>query len=145
LAGDDAVRAKVHFIAEEPEADETPPIGHILRDGLPSSRNKQLQLTLLEAAWRDPHRVPTSLLHEALRQAKELMHKQWVTDEGMLWEETAEERQTALDQYQAEINEIIAPLPLRTESNRTETIDYLKKLAVPNQFNKHQTTNTTPN
>jgi hypothetical protein len=145
LAGDDAVRAKVHFIGDEGEVGEGNPIGPIMRDGLPSSRNKQLQLTLLEAAWRDPHRVPNSELHNALRQAKELTHKQWVTDEGMLWVGTAEERQMALDQYQAEINEVISTLPLRTESNRTETIDFLKKLAVPNQFNKPPTTNTTPN
>ena len=145
LAGDDAVRAKVHFIADEPEDGEANPIGPIMRDGLPSSRNKQLQLTLLEAAWRNPQRTPTSELHTALRQAKELMHKQWVTDEATLWAGTAEERQTALEEYQAEINEIIATLPLRTELNRTETIDYLKQLAVPNQFNRRQTTNTKPN
>jgi hypothetical protein len=73
------------------------------------------------------------------------MHKQWVTDEATLWAGTAEERQRALDEYQAEINEIIATLPLRTESNRKETIDFLKHLAVPNQFNKRQTTNPKPN
>jgi hypothetical protein len=125
LAGDDAVRAKVHFIADEREDGEANPIGPIMRDGLASSRNKQLQLTLLEAAWRDPHRVPTSELQAALRQAKELMQKQMVTDEATLWAGTAEERQTALEEYQAEVNEIIATLPLRTESNRTETIVYL--------------------
>jgi hypothetical protein len=63
-----------------------------------------------------------------------------VTDDGTLWAGTAEERQTALEEYQAEINEIIATLPLRTESNRTETIDYLKKLGVPNQFNNRRPT-----
>jgi hypothetical protein len=145
LGRDDAVRAKVHFIADEREDGGANPIGPIMRDGLASSRNKQLQLTSLEAAWRDPHRVPTSELHAALRQAKELMHKQMVTDEAALWAGTAEERQTALEEYQAEINEIIATLPLRTESNRTETIDYLKHLAVPNQFNQRQTTNPKPN
>ena len=143
LAGDDAVRAKVHFIGDEREVGEGNPIGPIMRDGLPSSRNKQLQLTLLEAAWHDPHRVPNSELHNALRQAKELTHKGWVTDEGMLWAGTVEERQMALDQYQAEINEVIATLPLRTASNRTEAIDFLKKLAVPNQFIKQPTPNTT--
>lgn len=141
LVGDDAVRAKVHFIAEEREDGEAHPIGPIMRDGLPSSRNKQLQLALLEAAWCDPHRVPTSELHSALRQAKELMHKEWVTDEATVWAGTADERKNALEEYQSEINEIIATLPLRTESNRTETIDYLKQLGVPNQFNKRQTTN----
>jgi len=145
LSGDDSVRAKVHFIAEERESGEAYPIGPILKDGLPSSRNKQLQLTLLESAWRDPHRVPTSQLHDALRQAKELIHQEWVTDEAVLWDGTPKERQSALDQYQAEINEVIATLPLRTESNRMETIDYLKKLGIPNQFNQQQTTNTTPN
>jgi hypothetical protein len=61
-----------------------------------------------------------------------------------MWAGTAEERQKALEEYQGEIEEIIATLPLRAGSNRTETIDYLKQLAVPNQFNK-QTTNVTPN
>ena len=145
LAGDDAVRAKVHFIADEREDGEANPIGPIMRDGLPASRNKQLQLTLLEAAWRDPHRVPTSEVHAALRQAKELMHKQMVTEEATVWAGTAEERQRALEEYQAEINEIIATLPLRTESTRTETVNYLKRLAVPNQFNMRQTTDPKPN
>ena len=142
LAGDDAVRAKVHFIGDEREVGEGNPIGPIMRDGLPSSRNKQLQLTLLEAAWRDPRRVPNSELHNALRQAKELTHK------GMghrrrpcSGQEQPRNDKWRLTEYQAEINEIIATLPLRTESNRAETIDFLKKLAVPN---KQQSTNTTP-
>ena len=145
LGSDDAVRAKVHFIDDAREDGGADPIGPIMRDGLASSRNKQLQLTLLEAAWRDPHRVPTSELHAALRQAKELVHKPWVTDEATLWAGTAKERQAALDEYQAEVNEIIATLPLRTESNRTETIEYLKHLGVPNQFNQRQTTNSKAN
>lgn len=140
LPGDDAVRAKVRFIAEEREDGEANPIGPIMRDGLPSSRNKQLQLALLEAAWRDPNRVPTSELHAALRQAKELTHKQWVTDGATFWAGTADERKNDLEEYQSEINEITATLPQRTESNRTQTIDYLKKLAVPNQFNQRQPT-----
>ncbi len=144
LAGDDAVRAKVQFIADEREDGQANPIGPIMRDGLPNSRNKQLQLDLLEAAWCDPNRVPTSELHTALRQAKELMHKQMVTDEATVWAGTAEERQRTLEEYQAEIDEIIATLPLRNESNRTETVKYLKQLAVPNQFNKRQTTNPKP-
>jgi hypothetical protein len=73
------------------------------------------------------------------------MHRQWVTDEATLWAGTADERQSALEEYQAEINEIIATLPLRSESNRTETIDFLKRLAVPNQFNKRQSINPEPN
>jgi len=82
LVGDDAVRAKVHFMADVREVGEANPIGPIIRDGLASSRNKQLQLALLEAAWRDPQRVPTSERQAALRQAKELMHEQMVTDDA---------------------------------------------------------------
>lgn len=141
LPGDDAVRAKVRFIADEHDNGGNP-IGPILRDGLPSSLNKQLQLALLEAAWRDPNEVPTDELHNALRQAKELIHKQTVTDDP--WAGTDEDRRVTRKQYEAEIDEVIATLPLRTESNRAATIDYLTRLAVPNQFNKQQTSNAAP-
>jgi hypothetical protein len=134
LVGDDAVRAKVHFIASEKETGEPTMIGPIMVDGLPSSRNKQLQLALLQAAWRDPQGVPTSALQSALRQAKELVQKDRVTDDAILWAGTPEERQAALQEYQGEINEIAATLPMRTEKNRAETLTFLKTRGVPNQF-----------
>jgi len=66
LEGDDALRAKVHFIAtEEDHADPNISIAWILIDGLASSRNKQLQLDLLEDAWRNPHLLPTYPLQSA--------------------------------------------------------------------------------
>ena len=145
LPEDDAIRAKVHFIVDEVDPDGGNPVGPIMRDGLPSSRNKQLQLDLLEAAWRDPHRVPTSELQTALRQAKELMHRHLVTDESILWAGTDEDRRKPLEEYRSEINEVITTLPLRTESNRAQTIDFLKKLAFPNPFNQRQTTSSNPN
>jgi hypothetical protein len=135
LPGDDAVRAKAHFIVDDVDPNGGNPVGPIMRDGLPSSRNKQLQLDLLEAAWRDPLRVPTYQLQIALRQAKEFIHKEVVTDEAVLWAGTPEEHQAALTEQRAEINEIIATLPRRTESNRADTIKFLKALGVPNQFN----------
>jgi hypothetical protein len=143
LTGDDAVRAKVHFIVDDVDPNGGNPVGPIMRDGLPSSRNKQLQLDLLEAAWRDPLRVPTYQLQIALRQAKELMHKEVVTDEAVLWAGTPEEHQSALTEYQGEIDEIVASLPRRTESNRADTIKFLKALGVPNQFN-HPAHNSEP-
>ena len=87
----------------------------------------------------------SSFAFQKHRGAKELMHEQMVTDEATMWAGTAEKRQTALEEYQAEIDEIIASLSSRTESNRAETIDCLKQLAIPNQFNKQQTTTPTPN
>jgi hypothetical protein len=145
LPGDDAVRVKVHFIVDEVDPNGAYPVGPIMRDGLPSSRNKQLQLDLLESAWRDPLRVPTSELQNALRQAKELMHRPLVTDDSILWAGTDEDRRKPLEEYRSEINEVIATLPLRTESNRAQTIDFLKKLAFPNPFNQRQTTSSKPN
>jgi hypothetical protein len=136
LGGDDATRAKVHFIVADEEKGDGTSIGLIMVDGLPSSRNKELQLTLLQTAWRDPQHVPTSVLQSALRQAKELVHKGVVTEESILWGGTAEERQAALEESKGEIDEIVATLPQRTEPNRAATINFLKKLGVPNQFNQ---------
>jgi hypothetical protein len=135
LGGDDAVRAKVRFIVDDEEKGDAYPVSPIMVDGLSSSRNKQLQLTLLEAAWRDPQHVPTSILQTALREAKELIHNGSVTDESLLWAGTAEERQAELEEYQGEINEIAATLPKRTEPNLSETMKFLKTRGVPNQFN----------
>ena len=140
LVGDEAVRVKVRFIVADEEDGGGNEIGLIMVDGLPSSRNKQLQLSLLEAAWRDPSHVPTGELQNALREAKELTHQEWVTDEGAVWAGTAEDRKAALKEYQGEIDEIIASLPLRNEQNRAQTISFLKTRGVPNQFTTPATT-----
>jgi hypothetical protein len=134
LDGDDAIRAKVHFIAAEQEAaDPDISIAWILVDGLANSRNKRLQLSLLEQAWRDPQLLPTDALQTALREARELTQKGRVTDEAVTVEE-----------YQREIHEIMATLPLRSESNRAETIKFFKALAVPNPFNQPHSPTSQP-
>lgn len=141
LGGDDAVRAKAHFIATEtPEQSGDPDISiaPILVNGLTSSRNKRLQLALFEEAWQDPKLLPTYELQVALRQARELTQKDWVTDEAVVWAGTTAEHHSALEEYQREINEIMATLPLRSQENRAETITFLKSLAVPNPFNQSQ-------
>jgi hypothetical protein len=140
LRADEAVRAKVQFIAAEGDSGEPTSIAPMMIDGLPSSRNKELQLALLQAAWVDPDNLPSSMLQTALREAKQLMHGQTVTDESRMWVGTPEQRETQLKEYQAEIDEIVATLPLRSPENCVKTIDFMKKLAVPNQFN-HRTGN----
>jgi hypothetical protein len=97
-----------------------------------------MQLTLFEEAWRDPKVLPTDVLQTALRQARELTQKDWVTDDSVMWAGTPEQRQATLQEYQREVNQIIATLPLRSETNRAETIKFLKALAVPNPFNQSQ-------
>lgn len=140
LPGDEALRAKVHFIAiSDEEVGEGEPIGPIMLDGLPSSNNKQLQLELIEGAWRDPNHLPTDVLQDALREARELANGQTVTEYSSLWAGTSEQqRAAARKEYQDELNELIATLPLRSEANRAKTIEYMKRLAFPNQFNGGQ-------
>lgn len=143
LPGDDAMRAKVQFIVADREAGDADLVGDIMVDGLPSSQNKQLQLSLLQKAWLDPGHVPTEILHTALRQARELTHREWATDD--IWAGTPAERQAELLEYQDEINELITTLPMRTEAIRTATIDFLKSRGVPNQFNQRPAINAVPN
>ena len=141
LDGDEAVRAKVHFIAAERGEDNGDPdigIAWVLVNGLAGSRNKQLQLALLEEAWRDPQLLPTYALQTALSQARELTQKDSVTDRAVMWAGTPEERQATMQEVQREIDEIIATLPMRNEANRAETIKFLKSSAAPNPFNQTQ-------
>jgi hypothetical protein len=134
LEGDEAVRTKVHLIAAGEEYDEGAPIRLILVNGLSNSRNKQLQLNLLEAAWRSPSNLPTYELHEALRAARDLA-RDGIVKIGE-FAGTEEERKAAVKQYQADLDVIIGTLPVRSESNRTQTVEILKRIAIPNPFNQ---------
>lgn len=134
LTGDDAVRAKVHFIAEEEDRGDNDLVSFIMIDGLPASRNKQLQLDLLQALWRDPEHVPNAILHTALRDARDLMHDSMVKDHE--WGITAEERRADLDRFKSDLALLVPTLPSRTDANRAQTIEFLKKIAIPNQFNQ---------
>jgi hypothetical protein len=119
LEGDEAVRAKVRLIAAGGEADT---VTRMMVEGLASSQNKQLQLDLLEQAWRDPATVPTFELERALREARELQQGKMVTDEAWDW--------AALKADRGEIDALVATLPMRSEANRAETVAFLKRLGV---------------
>jgi hypothetical protein len=134
LGGDEAVRAKVHFIATEKESDAGNGFGLVLVNGLSSSRNRQLQLNLLEAAWRDPNNLPTYELQEGLRAARGLVRDGMVKISG--FGETEEERKAAVKEYQTDLEVIVGTLPARSEPNRTQTIEMLRKIAIPNPFNQ---------
>lgn len=139
LPGDDALRAKVGIIAHSyDEVGKADPIAPIMVDGLPSSNNKQLQLRLIESAWRDPKNIPTDVFQTAVREARELANHQTVTDQSIMWVGTREHHDAVMKEYQREINELIVTLPLRTEPNRAETIKYIKSLGTPNQLNSRK-------
>ena len=139
LPGDDALRAKVEIIAHSyDEVGEADSIAEIMVDGLPSSNNKRLQLALLEAVWRDPKNIPTEALQTAVREARELANHETVTDPSIMWVGTREHQDAVMKEYQREINELIATLPLRSEPNRAKTIKYIKSRGTPNQLNSRK-------
>jgi hypothetical protein len=127
LQGDDAVRAKVREILADQE-DGSDDTGLVMVSGLAHSRNFQLQEQLLQAAWDDIGRVPTSLLQSALQQSKavfrgkafELYYSHGVPGRLLPHREVVEG-------YGRELGEIIATLPQRTGPNRQLTVYYLGK------------------
>ena len=73
LGGDEAVRAKIFWLAKGNGGDG---VQREMMDGLASSRNLELQLELLQAAWRDVRHVPDSSLLSAMQQTRAFMRKQ---------------------------------------------------------------------
>lgn len=133
LASDDAIRAKVHLIATTTTGGDPDSIDWIIVNGLTSSHNQQLQLDLLQQAWRAPQNVPNYQLHTALQQARELALTQTVTAEPQPWS-TPEVRNAQSRELQADLGDLLATLPQRSEENRAQTIDFLKSLGVPTQL-----------
>jgi hypothetical protein len=131
LPGDDALRAKIHFIAEVGDGSDGDLVGFIMVDGLAASRNKQLQLDLLKALWHDPGHVPSHVLHDALFNARSLIHDGIVKDD---WGMSTEERKAYWGQYTKDLDELVATLPSRSEPTREQTIEFLKNSAVPNRI-----------
>jgi hypothetical protein len=134
LPGDQAVRGKVHFLVAEQETGDANPIGPIMVDGLPSSRNLTMQLALLEAAWRDPTVVPTGTMQTALREAREPVRSGMVIEEPLVFAGSDEQRKAAIKECQNEIDELIATMPLRTGEVREKTIAFMRTRPVPNEF-----------
>ena len=138
LGGDEAMRAKVRFIAAGSNPGDASPIAPIMLDGLASSRNKQLQFSLVHAEWIDPKNLPSEVLFIALHQSRELTHSETVTDESIVFAGTPEDRAARVKEYENDLNELIPTLAQRTEPNHAATIDFLKKIAIPNQINGYK-------
>ena len=86
LQGDDAMRVKVRWILADKEdgGDDT---GLVMVNGLAHSRNLQLQVQLLQAAWDDTGRVPTGVLQSALQQSKAFSQHEifeWYDSHGVM-------------------------------------------------------------
>ena len=122
LQGDDAVRAKVRWILADKE-DGSDDTGLVMVNGLAHSRNLQLQVQLLQAAWDDTGRVPTGVLQSALQQSKAFLQHE--TFESYDSHGVMLRHPEVVEEYGRELGEIIATLPQRTGSNRQLTTYYL--------------------
>ncbi len=125
LQGDDAVRQKVRRLLADKE-DGTDDTGLVMLDGLAHSRNLQLQMQLLHDAWIDTRRVPTGVLQSALQQTKAFLQNETF---DLYYSHGVPVRTLphtqVVKEYNRELSEIVATLPLRTGSNREQTAYYL--------------------
>jgi len=125
LRGDDAVRAKVRALLADEERgnDDT---GLIMLRGLAHSRNLQLQMELLQAAWDDVERVPTGLLQSGLQQSKAFLQHKTIDlyYSGGVPGRTLPHAEV-VEEFRRELAEIVASLPQRTGANRQRTAYFL--------------------
>jgi hypothetical protein len=124
LGGNEAVRAKVHWLlAADVDQDilERSNVLIAMANGLANSRNLELQLSLLLAAWRDVGRVPSGELEGAIENTRRFERRETLQSSPMPVSAAARpERETLLD-----LQEILASLPQRSGNNRAETVAFL--------------------
>ncbi|HEV3218172.1 MAG TPA: hypothetical protein VGZ48_00265 [Candidatus Acidoferrales bacterium] len=127
LGGDDAVRAKVRWLAEYQDRDS---VQREMLDGLASSRNLELQLNLLQTVWRDVQHVPDSLLLDAMQQTRAFMRNQTLDGwQMMILRKTDPASLLAEQERQRDVTEIVASLPQRTGINRRDTAYFLMEFS----------------
>jgi hypothetical protein len=123
LGGDEAVRVKIFWLAKGNGGDS---VQREMMDGLASSRNLELQLELLEAAWRDVRHVPDSSLLSAIQQTRAFMRKQTLPGWQMAMMPRTDPASKAADgERQHDVSEIVETLPQRTGNNRRDTAYFL--------------------
>jgi hypothetical protein len=123
LQGDEAVRAKVQVLLDAKDYDCCS--GAIL-DGLATSRNLQLQLDLLEAAWHDVQHAPDDTLHSALNETRAFLRKRTLSGWQMIVNpQTDPASKEAEKQAENDMNEIAATLGERSGENLRDTAYFL--------------------
>lgn len=123
LGGDEAVRAKIFWLAKGNGGNS---VQREMIDGLASSRNLELQLELLQAAWRDVRHVPDSSLLSAMQQTRAFMRKQTLPGWQMaIMPGTDPASKLVNEERQHDVSEIVETLPQRTGINRRDTAYFL--------------------
>ena len=124
LQGDDALRAKIRLILAEDRD-----MRLVMREALITTRNLPLQLSLLESAWRNPAVTPVGDLPEALQETRALLRRQalpgYVMVTPPLDPVQAARAAKAPSAHQADMEELLRSLPLRSGQSRAQAAFYL--------------------
>jgi hypothetical protein len=129
LPGDDAVRAKVRWLLTEDEDHNN--AQSAMTAGLAASRNYDLQLQLLLAAWRNPQHVPDSTLLDAIENTRLFQAGKalpgWRMIAGAAPADA--ESQRLAEERRADVQAIVDSLPQRSGRNLTDTAYFLMEFA----------------
>ncbi len=121
LQGDDALRAKVRLVLAADEG-----FRQVRREALASTRNLPLQLSLLEAAWRNPATPPVYDMPDALQETRALLRGQ--TQPGFVMfgppPDSGKAAQAA-EEHKTDMEELLRSLPTRSGRNRADAAYYL--------------------
>lgn len=121
LQGDDALRAKIHFMLAEYDG-----MRQVTREALASTRNLKLQLELLEAAWHDPAVKPIYDMPMALSETRALMRGQTLPGWAMVARpDNSEAAKTAAAEHVQDIQVLVDTFPQRSNESRTQAAYYI--------------------
>ena len=127
LSGDDAVRAKVRWLL----ADDDNSARNAMAGGLAASRNYDLQLQLLEAAWHDPQHVPNSAVLNAIESTRLFQSGRALDGWRMIVGPAPTDAvgQRLAEERRAGVQAIVDSLPQRSGQNLTDTVYFLMEFA----------------
>ena len=125
LPGDDAVRAKVQWLLTD--GDDHQDIRQVISGGLAASRNYDLQLQLLEGAWRDPQHTPDNMIQRAIENTRKFQAGKPLEGWRMIAHPESPDAiasRLAIQQHN-DVQAIVDSLPQRTGRNLTDTAYFL--------------------
>jgi hypothetical protein len=121
LPGDDALRAKIRLILAE---DDT--MREVTREALASTRNLALQLSMLQAAWRDPAQPLAYDLPAALEETRALLRGETLPGFAMATVRTnSGQAEKAASDHRSDMEDLLRSLPARSGESRTDAAYYL--------------------
>lgn len=138
LPGDDAARSKVRWLLSNHQS-----VSNIMTAGIAATRNQQLQLELIRAAWLDPAHAPDFTLQAALQRAERFQRGDtepgWVMAMGAPRDDP--DTRALAAEYREDLERLIATLPQRSGDNRRDTAYFLMEA---NQLSPEQLAQVKP-